>query len=295
MIRYSLPTVLALLLVVMVSSVKLAHAQPADPAPAQPPAATAPPADDDDAKLRPAEPDFVTINLPTTLPLPAHAMNFHLTHRFNEDLRGDSFSTQLGNVFGLDNGANIGLEFRYGVMKHLQAVVQRTSLSRTIQFSAKYDGWHQTVTMPVAVSAIVSIEGDNNFHNTDGGAQANFAPAIGAVVSRTVGGRLAVYATPMWVHNTGTGATTTTNTGFIGLGGRARFGSSTYVVLEAAPRIGGLVIGDAEYAFAIEKRVGAHVFSLVFGNGPGTTYRQLAHGGVPERLNLGFNLTRKFY
>ena len=297
MIRYSVPTVLALFLALMVSSVTAAHAQPFDPTPAPPPAAAAPPADDDDARLRPAEPDFVTINLPTTLPLPAHAMNFHLTHRFNEDLRGDSFSTQLGNVFGLDNGANIGLEFRYGVMKHLQAIVQRTSLSRTIQFSAKYDGWQQTATMPVAASAIVSIEGDNNFHNTDGvgGAQANFAPAIGAVVSRTVNDRLAIYATPMWVHNTGTGGTTTTNTGFIGLGGRARFGSSTYFVLEAAPRLGGLVIGDAEYAFAIEKRVGAHVFSLVFGNGPGTTYRQLAHGGVPERLNLGFNLTRKFY
>jgi len=99
----------------------------------------------------------------------------------------------------------------------------------------------------------------------------------------------------MWVHNTGTGSTTTVNTGFIGLGGRARVMGTTYFVLEASPRLSGLVIGDAEYAFAIEKRVGAHVFSLVFGNSAATTYRQLAHGGVPERLNLGFKLTRKFY
>jgi hypothetical protein len=55
-------------------------AAPADPA-AQAPAAAAadaqPPAAavDDDGKLRPAEPDQVTINLPTTLPLPRHAMN----------------------------------------------------------------------------------------------------------------------------------------------------------------------------------------------------------------------------
>jgi hypothetical protein len=266
-------------------------AESADPAVQAP----APPSDDDDAKFRPVEPDFVTINLPTTLPLPAHAMNFHLSHRFNEDLRNDSIGTQFSNAFGLDNGANIGLEFRYGVMKHLEAIVQRTSISRTIQFSAKYDGWHQTATFPVGLSAIVSIEGDNNFHNTDGGNRANFAPAIGGVVSRTIGDRLALYATPMWVHNTGTGSTTTSDTGFLGLGGRARLGKGTFFVLEGSPRLGGLVIGDAQYAFAIEERVGAHVFSLTFSNGPGTTFRQIAHGGVPEHLNLGFNLTRKFY
>ena len=163
-----------------------------DPRPPRIPRAQAPPADDDDAKLRPAEPDFVTINLPTTLPLPKHAMNFHLSHRFNEDLAGDSFGTQLSNLFGLDNGANIGLEFRYGVMKHLEAIVLRTSIGRTFQFTAKYDGWHQTAKMPVGISAIVSIEGENNFHNTDGGAQANFAPALGVVVSRTIGDRLAL-------------------------------------------------------------------------------------------------------
>ena len=42
--------------------------------------------DDDDAKLRPLEPDYTLVNLPTTLPLPRHAGNFHLTHRFNENL-----------------------------------------------------------------------------------------------------------------------------------------------------------------------------------------------------------------
>jgi hypothetical protein len=294
-IRHSFSTILALVLTFAASNAARVYAQP--PAEAAAPAvqAPAPSSDDDDAKFRPVEPDFVTINLPTTLPLPAHAMNFHLSHRFNEDLRGDSFGTQLSNVFGLDNGANIGLEFRYGVMKHLEAIVQRTSLSKTIQFTAKYDGWHQTATFPVGLSAIVSIEGDNNFHNTDGGNRANFAPAIGGVISRTIGDRLAFYATPMWVHNTGTGSTTTTDTGFLGLGGRARLGKGTFFVLEGSPRLGGLVIGDAQYAFAIEERVGAHVFSLTFSNGPGTTFRQIAHGGVPERLNLGFNLTRKFF
>ena len=295
MIRHSFSTILALVLTFAASNAARVYAQP--PAEAAAPAVQAPasPSDDDDAKFRPVEPDFVTINLPTTLPLPAHAMDFHLSHRFNEDLLNDSIGTQFSNVVGLDNGANIGLEFRYGVMKHLEAIVQRTSIGKTIQFSAKYDGWHQTATWPVGISAIVSIEGDNNFHNTDGGSQANYAPALGAVVSRTVSDRLALYATPMWVHNTGTGSTTNEDTAFLGLGGRVRLGKSAFFVLEGAPRIGGLAIGSAEYAFAIESRVGAHVFALTFSNSAGTTFRQLAHGGVPDHLTLGFNLTRKFY
>jgi hypothetical protein len=301
-IRYSTSTALALLLAFALLPAKPVYAQPPDSGAAQPPAAAADPAaqapdssDDDHAKLRLAEPDFETINLPTTLPLPRHGMTFHLSHRFNEDLAGDSFGTQVSNLFGLDTGANIGLEFRYGVTKHLEAIVLRTSIGRTFQFTAKYDGWHQTAKMPVGISGIVSIEGENNFHNTDGGAQANFAPALGAIVSRTIGDRVALYATPMWVHNTGTGSAETVDTGFLGIGGRARLHGGTYLVAEVSPRIGGLAIGDAQYGFAIEQRVGGHVFSLTFTNGPGTTFRQIAHGGVPDHLNLGFNLTRKFY
>jgi hypothetical protein len=300
-IRPCLTTLSVLVLAFAAFTAAPVYAQPtaADAAPPVAEAAAATTAaaadDDDDAKLRPLEPDFVTVNLPTTLPLPKHAMNFHLSHRFNEDLLNDSLGTQLGNLFGLDNGANIGLEFRFGVMKHLQAVVQRTSIGKTFQFSAKYDGWHQTETMPLGLSVIASIEGDNNFHNTEGGPQANYAPALGAVVSRTLGDRLALYATPMWVHNTGTGSAETADTGVLGLAGRLRLGKSAFFVLEGSPRIGGLAIAQAQYAFAIESRVGAHVFSLTFSNSAGTTFRQIARGGVEDHLTLGFNLTRKFY
>jgi hypothetical protein len=244
--------------------------------------------DDDDAKLRPAEPDFTLINLPTTLPLPLHGSDFHLTHRFNLDLTSVDFGDAAANLFGLDNGANIGLEYRFGVIKHLEAVILRTSLSKTFQFTGKYDGWHQGEKLPVGISAIVSVEGENNF-------QENFSGSFGAVVSRVLAAdRLALYANPMWVTNTGTGGVEDERTGFIGLGARLRFLESTYAVVEVTPRIGGYVIQDAEYAFSFEKRVGAHVFSLVFQNGAGTTFRQLSHGG-PGGLYLGFNLTRKFF
>ena len=254
--------------------------------------------DDDDARLDPAEPDFVVINLPTALRLPVHAGNFHLTHRFEGNLRDGSFTDQLSNFFGVDVGAALGLEYRFGLMRHVQAIVQRTNRSRAIQFSAKYDGWQQSATRPVSISGIVSIEGDNNFGANSGTAPKNYSPALGAVISREVGTQLALYATPFWVGKTGTNLNADGNTGFIGLGARVRLGptSSTYLSGEVSPRIGGFVIADPEYGFAIEKRVGAHVFALTFTNGTSnTTYRQIARGGAPGHLHLGFNLTRKFF
>ena len=259
---------------------------------------TAQPASDDDERLDPAEPDFVVINLPTTLRLPRHKSDFHLTHRFEGNLRDGSFTDQLSNFFGVDVGASLGLEYRFGLMRHLQAVVLRTNRARAIQFSAKYDAWHQSDTRPVSISGIVSIEGDNNFGANSGNAPINYGPAVGVVISREIGTQLALYATPYWVGNTGIDVNASGNTGVIGLGGRVRFGpnSSTYFSAEVSPRIGGVVIADPEWGFAIEKRVGAHFFALTFTNGTSNqTYRQIARGGAPGHLHLGFNLTRKFY
>jgi hypothetical protein len=264
----------------------------------QPSSTTTAHSEDDDERLDPAEPDFVVINLPTTLRLPRHKGVFHLTHRFEGNLRDGSFSDQLSNFFGVDVGAALGLEYRFGVMRHLEAIVLRTNRARAIQFSAKYDAWHQNDTRPVSISGVVSIEGDNNFGANSGNAPINYAPAVGIVISREVGTQLALYAMPCWVANTGIDVNATGNTGVIGLGFRVRFGpnSSTYFSAEVSPRIGGFVIGDPEYGFAIEKRVGAHFFALTFTNGTSNqTYRQIARGGAPGHLHLGFNLTRKFY
>jgi uncharacterized beta barrel domain-containing protein DUF5777 len=253
-------------------------------------AATAQPAsgDDDDATIRPLEPDFTVVNLPTTLPLPRFKGNFHLTHRFNENLRRAPFDEQLSNLFGMDQGATIQFEYRFGVMKHLEAIAARTNNGKTFQFSGKYDALHESASSPIGLSGMVSVEGEDNF-------QRDYAPALGLVVSRTLGKFAAVYASPFWVHNTLSGTGITRDTGFVGIGTRLRIRPTVYIAGEVSPRIGGFEPGDANYAFAIEKRVGAHVFSLTFANSAATTFAQLARGGIPENLQFGFNLARKFF
>jgi hypothetical protein len=288
----STSTALALFFAFLVSVATPAHAQPPTAtaqAAADPQAAPPPPADDDDdAKLRPMEPDFSLVNLPTTLPLPVHGGNFHLTHRFNENLRNDSFGTQASNLFGLDEGATIQLEYRYGVMKHLEVIASRTNVDRDIQLGAKYDAFHQTASMPIGLSGLLSIEGGNNFKE-------RYAPAIGVVLSRAFDTHAAVYATPVFVHNTLPGTGVMMNTFYVGLGARVRIVPTLYVVGEMTPRLSGYTPGDEEFAFSLEKRVGAHVFAVTFANTAATTYGQIARGGNPQSLYLGFNLARKFF
>jgi len=253
----------------------------------QTPPAAAP---DEDLTVQPLEPDFTLVNLPTTLRLPVHKSNFHLTHRFYGNLRDGSFGQQLSNLFGLDNGAAIGFEYRFAVMKHVQAAAYRTSVDRETEFYAKFDPIAQSEhseKVPLSISALLSVEGANNFRR-------NRSPALGAVVSRKIADIAQVYATPVWVHNTAVGAVTR-ETGFIGLGGRVHVRSSMYLLAEVSPRVGGYAPGPAEYSFALEGRVGYHVFQMNFSNTTGTTFAQIARGGAPHSLFLGFNLARKFY
>jgi len=305
--RHSSSVLLALLFGFTLVAPRPAHAQtPADPAAAQPPAAAATAAQassdaDDDAKLRPLEPDFTVINLPTTLPLPFGAAgNFHLTHRFvGVNYAQQSFSEIAENLFGFDGPAIIQLEYRIAVMKHLEAIVARTNFDRTIQFSAKYDLIHQDSPQLFGggVSLIASVEGSNNFRPHDAnGLDIGYSPALGASLSHTLGKFAAIYVDPIWVHNTALdGGPNRANTFYVGLGARVRIVPGTFVVGEVSPRVSGYGPSDAEFAFSFEKRVGGHMFSLVFANTQATTFGQIARGGSPETLYIGFNLARKFY
>jgi Membrane bound beta barrel domain (DUF5777) len=266
----------SLTLIAIVASAGLAQAQ----SPASPPAQVQP----DDSELRPAEPDFKLINLPTSMLLPKWKLSFGLTHRFNSNLMNGSFLDQLEGLFGLDSGANIGLEFRFAPIRHVQAIFFRTNIERTIQFTGKFDLIRQGERMPLSISPLVAVEGTNNFRD-------NYQPAIGATVSRLFGKSLALYAAPMWVHETLDGR----DTSFIGLGARVQIRNRTYLVAETAPRMSGYTPGEVMYAFGIEKRVGGHVFQLNFCNTSATTFGQIARGGFPDSLYLGFNLTRKFF
>lgn len=235
-----------------------------------------------------AEPDFRLINLPTTMRLPEHRGNFALTHRFNGNLRLGTFGDQAGRLFGIDEGATVGFEYRFGVMRHVEAAAYRNTFQRTVQFYSKWDAVHQHGSRPVSLSGLISVEGIDNFRT-------DHASALGAVVYRPIGETAAVYAVPMWVHNSAASLDVVRETFYTGVGGRLRVRPTVYLVGEVSPRLAGYAPGQPEFGFGIEKRVGRHVFQLNFTNSFGTTFGQIARGGTPDSLYMGFNLARKFF
>ncbi len=265
--------------------------------------------EDEERKRRLAEPDFTLINLPSTALLPRRGGNFRLTHRFLDNLAVGSFTDHLENLFGLDNGAVIALEFRYAIIKDLQVIVHRSSLEKTIMFAGQYDAIKQGPEWwSLGMSGLLSIEGTDNFRGrdvTDDGHTDHEHPegtggggrpvALGGVLSKRLSDRMALYAVPVWVHNSALTADGPRDTGYLGLGSRVRLTNRLYLVGEVTPRVGGFAPGIQEFAFGFEGRAGGHMFQLTFTNAVGTTLGQISQGGFADTLYMGFNLSRKFF
>jgi plastocyanin len=256
------------------------------------PAAAAPAVNaDDDIRVPPAEPDFTLISLPTALRVPRFKSAFRVTHRFAQPLNANAGDV-AGNLFGLDSGAQIGLEYRFGIVPNGEVGIHRTS-DRTIELFSQYGLARQTSTRLIDVSLLASVEGTNNFRD-------QYSPALGAIVSRRFGERAALYAEPTWVHHADvqltTGPTAQTDTFMVGVGGRLRIRPTVTLVAEASPRVAGFRPGVDHGGIGIEKRAGGHVFQLNVSDSFATTMGQIARGGPAARnWYLGFNISRKFY
>ena len=254
------------------------------------------------------EVDQTIVNLQTTMPLERHHSYFRLTHRFARDLRRGDLGDLASDLFSLDNGAIIALEYRFGITSRLQAGVQRTISGKTIVGFGRYDVWRQDDGHPFSVSAGLSYEGQNNLRQ-------DHQPAASATVSYTHGRVLSVYASPTYVHNAHTltlrlehaGHThdvpgqdedadhsNAIDTFYVGTGMRARITPRMSFVAEIVPRVSGYKPAVADWNMGLEGNTRGHVFQLNFGNSFNTTPGQIARGGAGREVFMGFNISRKF-
>jgi hypothetical protein len=247
--------------------------------------------DDPDLDLSVVQPDFSVITLPTTLRLPRYKSAFRVTHRFGRPLGAGDLGDLAGDLFGLDSGAQIGLEYRFGLMRGLQAGIHRTS-NKTIEFFSQYNVLQQNGSAPIGLGVLASIDGTNNFRDS-------YSPALGVALSRTFGNAVAFYVEPIWVNNSNPGPDALVeenDTVMVGLATRVRIRPTVYLLGEIAPRVTGYDPGVTHGSFAIEKRAGGHSFQLNFSNSFGTTMAQIARGGFDnDDWYLGFNISRKFF
>jgi hypothetical protein len=252
------------------------------------PATTAVQDDDPDLDPNDAQPDFYVATLNSNLRLPKGKLAFRLTHRFLRTMGDGDFSDLAERFFGLDSGAQIGLDLKYAPFRGAQAGIYRTS-DRTIQLQGQYnlikdgDG-------PIGVSVVANVDGTDNFSD-------EFSPGAAIVLSRELGDRGAIYLQPSYVGNTNLISDDGDDyTAMAGIGARLRVLRNTYLFVEGSPRIAGYKEGVTLVSFGFEQRAGGHVFQLNFSNGFGTTLAQVARGGTAtDDWYLGFNLSRKFY
>ena len=262
-----------------------------------PPAPTPPPpAAPDDAVLRLEEPDYTLIALPTSLRLPEFKSAFRVTHRFTRPLKCDTCPNSLaGDGFGIDSGAIIGLEYRFGIFKNTEISIDRTS-DKTVELLGQYGVLRQNAHSPIEASVLAAVDVTNvGRRDTD----SQYSPVLGVILTRLVGDRAALYVEPMWLHHTNLFQPTISDndTVMVGLGTRVRISAGVYLTGEFSPRVSGYKPGTNQGSFAIEKRLGGHMFQLNFSNAFATQLTQLAQGAPAGTTNwyMGFNITRKFY
>ena len=283
-------------------------------APATPTAAEDPPRQPDASNRSNPEIELNLVALPTTLSIRKHHGYFRLTHRFARDLTLGDFGDLANDLFALDNGAVIGLEYRFAVEDNIHIGIHRSTLNKTLQLFSRWDAVRQDHGLPFGLSGFASFEALDNL-------QDGHQPGAGGVVSRTWGQTLALYASPTYVYGTfdaeriaeamighdhdhgavispgahdGEDHTGHKATFYVGLGGRLRVRPTVFVVGEYTPRITGHDPGDAMWGVAIEKWTRGHTLQVNITNSFATTPGQIARGGTPGVIYLGFNITRKF-
>ena len=250
--------------------------------------ATAVQEDDPDRDPNDSQPDFYVATLNTNLRLPKGKLAFRLTHRFLRTMGDGDFGDLADRFFGLDSGAQIGLELKYAPFRGAQLGIYRTS-DRTIQLQGQYN-FIKDGNGPFGLSTVVNVDGTDNFSE-------EFSPGVALVISRELGDRGALYFQPSLIGNTNLITDEGDDyTAMAGLGARLRVARNTYLFVEGSPRVAGYDQGVTLISFGFEQRAGGHMFQLNFSNGFGTTLAQVARGGSRrDDWYLGFNLARKFY
>jgi hypothetical protein len=251
----------------------------------------------DDAVLKLGEPDYTLVNLPTVLRLAPFKSAFRVTHRFVRPVNCDDAQrcpdNLLEDFFGVDHGALTGFEFRIGLARNLQVGAHRARSERTIDLFGQYAFLRQGPDAPLELSVRAGVEGTDNFRD-------QYSPTLAILVSRRLGEngeRGALYLEPFWVGNANIfGDAGDDDTFIAAVGTRLRLSDTVYVVGEFLPRVAGFSPGTHQASFAIEKRVGGHIFQLNLSNALGTTLGQGARAAENDHdWFLGFNISRKFF
>ncbi len=208
------------------------------------------------------------------------------THRFNQPVN----EAGGNDLFGLDNGANIGIGLSCVPVRRVAAEVYRASSGGDYELAAKVALLEPTEARPlgVAVRAGASWMTKYDIERKAGG----FGQLL---VAWTVANRVTVAAAPSYASNT----PLFEDVFNVPLALQVRLGRGFLATGEYVFRNRDLDGSKGQWSFGLEKSVYRHRFLVWIGNSAATTVDQTLAGdyagGVMEsNLRLGFNISRQF-
>jgi hypothetical protein len=250
--------------------------------------------------------DVRLINLPTATPIPKGSLWTDFTHRF-------PFATRdAEDLFGLDSLAVPSFGFLYGVTNRIHIGAYRSSgdVGRPILLYAGASLLDEHKGHPLSLMARIGLEGRDNFKR-------NFTTSFEFTFARSITRHAQLYVVPTFSVGDRPFVDTRSNAPgetaiALGIGAAVNVRPSVALMAEANYRLnedaryinGSIGIRRPVFGFGLQKASISrrHSFSLVFTNGPGTTFAQRSmtkgllfgddsFGG----LTIGFNLSRRLF
>jgi len=209
------------------------------------------------------------IDLPTPFTLGARRLEVIFNHRFQDTVSAGGSS----NLWGLDSGADVGIGLAWGVTRHFDLAVFRSSFQKDFELSGKYLFLEQAERVPLSLA----VRAGTDLLRQHGVADPN-RPFAQLLLSRSFGHGVNLFVAPTWVRDTPSLRNATT----VALGFSVGLPHGSYVEAEYIPKNHDLGTSVAAWHVALAKPIGQYAGG------------DSAAGFKSGDVRLGFNLVRYF-
>jgi hypothetical protein len=230
----------------------------------------------------------ILINGATPYTVGAREIELLFTHRFQQPVNDGGNSH---NLWGLDNGADVGLGVTWGATSHLDLSVYRDSFQEDFELAGKFLVFEQAPRLPLTVAVRA---GADLLRRPD--VEDPHRPFVQLLLARQLAPGVNLLVSPSWVRDT----PSLRNAFNVPLGLTFPLpGDGNLIEIEYIHADRDLKASQDAWHVAYSKAVGGHIFEIVLGNSRATTVDQMLGGdsaaGFERRdVRLGFNIIRDF-
>jgi hypothetical protein len=225
------------------------------------------------------------IDAPTPWTVAPRTLEVLFAHRFRQAVQdGDSH-----DLWGLDGGADVGIGLAWGLTRHADLSLLRSSFQEDYELAAKLLLFEQAPRVPLSLAVRAGVDRVRR-----PGVAEPTRPFVQAVVARRLAPGFDLILVPSWVRDT----ERLRNAFNVPVGLALTLGGSL-IELEVTPRTRDLDGSVTAWHVAVSKQMGGHIFEMVLGNSRALTVDQslggdFAGGFATGDVRLGFNLIRAF-